>query len=340
MSVDTSDIIGKSRVLRDVFNMLAKVAPTETTVLVAGESGTGKELLVRALHRNSQRRDKPMVPVNCGAIPKELLESELFGHEKGAFTHAVRSRAGRFEMAEGGTLFLDEIGELDMSLQVKILRFLQEKEFERVGGSKSIKADVRVIAATNRNLEEEVKSGCFREDLFYRLNVIPIELPPLRRRGDDVLLLAEHFLDKYSRGSKPLGISSGARDLLLNYPWPGNVRELENFMERMSILCDNNEIKPADLPEKVLQAGGIEPEFRPDQGDGFKWPSLKDMQESGLDLKDFLENIEDRLLLEALENSEWVKNQAAEVLGIKRTTLIEKLKKKDLAPGSSTQIDK
>ena len=340
MSVDTSDIIGKSKALRDVFNMLAKVAPTETTVLVAGESGTGKELLVRALHRNSQRRDKPMVPVNCGAIPKELLESELFGHEKGAFTHAVRSRAGRFEMAEGGTLFLDEIGELDMSLQVKILRFLQEKEFERVGGSKSIKADVRVVAATNRNLEEEVKSGCFREDLFYRLNVIPIELPPLRMRGDDVLILAEHFLNKYSRGSKALDISSEARNLLLNYPWPGNVRELENFMERMSILCENNEIKPRDLPEKVLQAGGIEPESRPAYRQGFEWPSLKDMQECGMDLKDFLEKIEDRLLLEALENSEWVKNQAAEVLGIKRTTLIEKLKKKDLAPGSSTSNDK
>ena len=340
MSVDTSDIIGKSRVLEDVFNMLAKVAPTETTVLIAGESGTGKELLVRALHRNSQRRDKPLVPVNCGAIPKELLESELFGHEKGAFTHAVRSRAGRFEMAEGGTLFLDEIGELEMSLQVKILRFLQEKEFERVGGSKSIKADVRVVAATNRNLEQEVKSGCFREDLFYRLNVIPIELPPLRMRGDDVLLLAEYFLNKYTRGSKALQISSEARDLLLNYPWPGNVRELENFMERMSILCENNEIKPGDLPEKVLKAGGIEPESRPACREGFEWPRLKDMQEHDMDLKEFLENIEDRLLLEALENSEWVKNQAAEVLGIKRTTLIEKLKKKDLAPGSTGQSDK
>ena len=340
MSVDTSDIIGKSRVLEDVFNMLAKVAPTETTVLIAGESGTGKELLVRALHRNSQRRDRPLVPVNCGAIPRELLESELFGHEKGAFTHAVRSRAGRFEMAEGGTLFLDEIGELEMSLQVKILRFLQEKEVERVGGSKSIKADVRVVAATNRNLEQEVKSGCFREDLFYRLNVIPIELPPLRMRGDDVLLLAEYFLNKYTRGSKALQISSEARDLLLNYPWPGNVRELDNFMERMSILCENNEIKPGDLPEKVLKAGGIEPESRPACREGFEWPRLKDMQEHDMDLKEFLENIEDRLLLEALENSEWVKNQAAEVLGIKRTTLIEKLKKKDLAPGSTGQSDK
>ncbi len=339
MSIDTSEIIGQSIVLEEVFKVLAKVAPTDTTVLISGESGTGKELLVRALHKNSPRWDKPLVPVNCGAIPKALLESELFGHEKGAFTHALRSRAGRFELAEGGTLFLDEIGELDMSLQVKILRFLQEKEFERVGGSKSIKSDVRVVAATNRNLEEEVRCGGFREDLFYRLNVIPIVLPPLRRRGDDILILAEHFLNKYNRRNNSLKLASEARKLLLNYSWPGNVRELENFMERMCILCDNNRITAQDLPEKVLLAGGIEPQLRPAHNDGFHWPGLKDMQEKGMDLKAFLDRIEDQLLLEALDSSDWVKNQAAEILGIKRTTLIEKLKKKDISPGSIINDD-
>ncbi|WP_291319146.1 sigma-54 dependent transcriptional regulator [Desulfonatronospira sp.] len=336
MSFDTSDIIGRSKVLRDVLNILAKVAPTETTVFIAGESGTGKKLLVSALHMNSQRRDKPLIAVNCAAIPGELLESELFGHEKGAFTHAVRSRAGRLEMAEGGTLFLDEIGELEMSLQMKLLRFLQEKEFERVGGSKSIRADVRLVAGASRNLEEEMKSGCFREDLFYRLNVIPIELPPLRMRGDDVLLLAEHFLKKYRGGSKTLRISSEAGEMLLNYPWPGNVRELENYMERMSIVCRHDEITPGDLPENILLAQGIESESRPVCSDVSEWPGLKDMHKHGMKLKEFLEKIEDRLLLEALENSGWVKNQAAEVLGIKRTTLIEKLKKKNLVPDSAS----
>ncbi len=337
MSVDTSDIIGRSKVFQAVLNMLARVAPTEATVLVTGEPGTGKKLLVRALHRNSKRRDKPLVAVNCGAVPGDFPESELFGHEKGASAHALHSRAGCLEMAEGGTLFLDEIGGLGMSLQMKILRLLQEKEFERLGGSESIRADVRVIAATSRNLEEEVKSGEFREDLFYRLNVIPMELPPLRRRGDDVLLLAEHFLQKYRRGSKAMKISPEAREMLLKYPWPGNVRELENYMERMSIVCGHEEIASGDLPEKVLLAGGTGPESRSACSDGFEWPGLKDMQGQGMKLKEFLENIEDRLLLEALENSGWVKNQAAEVLGIKRTTLIEKLKKKNLEPGSSGQ---
>ena len=197
MKLNTSGIIGQSTTLADVFKMLAKVAPTDSTVLVTGESGTGKELLVRALHDNSRRADKPFVPINCGAIPKELLESELFGHEKGAFTNALRSRAGRFELADGGTIFLDEIGEMDLSLQVKILRVLQEREFERVGGNVCKEVDVRIVAATNRDLEAEVAAGRFREDLFYRLNVIPLHLPPLRERGGDVLLLARFFLDRF-----------------------------------------------------------------------------------------------------------------------------------------------
>ena len=240
MDVNTSGIIGQSTTLAEVFKVLGKVAPTDSTVLVTGESGTGKELLVRALHANSQRAEKPFVPINCGAIPKDLLESELFGHEKGAFTHAIRSRPGRFEMGDGGTVFLDEIGEMDLSLQVKILRVLQEKEIERVGGTGSKKVDVRIVAATNRDLEAEVAAGRFREDLYYRLNVIPLHLPPLRERGGDVLLLARHFLNHFcaKKGRPPLGLSPDARRVLVAYAWPGNVRELENFMERLSILVD------------------------------------------------------------------------------------------------------
>ena len=228
MKLNTSGIIGQSTTLADVFKMLAKVAPTDSTVLVTGESGTGKELLVRALHDNSRRADKPFVPINCGAIPKELLESELFGHEKGAFTNALRSRAGRFELADGGTIFLDEIGEMDLSLQVKILRVLQEREFERVGGNVCKEVDVRIVAATNRDLEAEVAAGRFREDLFYRLNVIPLHLPPLRERGGDVLLLARFFLDRFclKKERPPLTLDPQVRSVFMAYQWPGNVREL------------------------------------------------------------------------------------------------------------------
>ena len=334
MQFDTGAIIGESKALKDVFKILAKVAPTESTVLVTGESGTGKELLVRALHTNSLRRDKPFIPINCGAIPKELLESELFGHEKGAFTHAVRSRAGRFELADGGTVFLDEIGEMELSLQVKILRVIQEKEFERVGGTNLKKVDVRIVAATNRDLEEEVAAGRFREDLFYRLNVIPIHLPPLRDRGHDVKLLAEYFLKRLNKGKARLGLSPHALKLLMAYSWPGNVRELENFMERMCILCEGDCIQPDDLPIKIRkEVGDNPPEIQPEEKappQGFRWPRIDDLKEHGPGLKDFLDQMEDRLLLEALEMAQGVKNQAAEILGIKRTTLIEKLKKKNL----------
>ncbi|WP_319778632.1 sigma-54 dependent transcriptional regulator [Maridesulfovibrio sp.] len=336
MALNLGGIIGNSPALKEVFAILAKVAPTDSTVLVTGESGTGKELLVRALHRNSKRKEKPFVPVNCGAIPKELLESELFGHEKGAFTHAVRSRPGRFELADGGTIFLDEIGEMDLSLQVKILRVLQEKEIERVGGTSIKKVDVRIVAATNRDLEIEVAAGRFREDLFYRLNVIPMHLPPLRERGGDVLLLAKHFLGRFceDKNTEPLGIQSDAADMLVSYSWPGNVRELENFMERMCILCDENEIVPDDLPEKIWKDVGREPKKKVVelmQPVGFSWPTLADLEEQGASgLKDFLERIEDRLMIEALEKAGGVKNKAAELLGVKRTTLIEKIKKRDL----------
>lgn len=368
MSLDTSGIIGQSTTLANVFKDLSKVAPTDSTVLVTGESGTGKELLVRAIHANSRRADKPFVPINCGAIPKELLESELFGHEKGAFTHAIRSRPGRFELADGGTIFLDEIGEMDLSLQVKILRVLQEKEIERVGGAGVKKVDVRIIAATNRDLEAEVAKGRFREDLYYRLNVIPLHLPPLRERGGDVLLLANHFLEIFckKKGRPRLTLSPDAIRILSAYTWPGNVRELVNFMERLSILVDGNVINPQDLPAKILdQVGDIsllpypaqEPpkeapltaeiishkpvensvadsnsdsvKMRGSSG-SFVWPNLSVLNEKGMNLKEFLENIENQLIDEAIQKAEGVKNQAAEYLGIKRTTLIEKLKKRGL----------
>ena len=356
MELNTSGIIGQSTTLADVFRVLGKVAPTDSTVLVTGESGTGKELLVRALHANSHRAEKPFVPINCGAIPKELLESELFGHEKGAFTHAIRSRPGRFEMADGGTIFLDEIGEMELNLQVKILRVLQEKEIERVGGSGCKKVDVRIVAATNRDLEAEVKAGNFREDLYYRLNVIPLQLPPLRERGTDVLLLARHFLAHFCRKKERqvLQLARDTRRILLAYTWPGNVRELENFMERLSILVDGSSVEPADLPVKILdQVGDISllpglpdeeictgppsPSMSqyPDKAGlpaaepgTFVWPDLSTLEMQGLNLKDFLEAVENRLIDEALVRADGVKNQAAELLGIKRTTLIEKLKKR------------
>ncbi|WP_304407625.1 sigma-54-dependent Fis family transcriptional regulator [uncultured Desulfovibrio sp.] len=349
MDLDTSGIIGQSTTLAEVFRVLGKVAPTDSTVLVTGESGTGKELLVRALHANSRRADKPFVPINCGAIPKELLESELFGHEKGAFTHAIRSRPGRFELADGGTIFLDEIGEMDLSLQVKILRVLQEKEIERVGGTGSKKVDVRVVAATNRDLEQEVAAGHFREDLYYRLNVIPLHLPPLRERGGDVLLLAEHFLEQFCRRKErpPLALAPETRRILAAYSWPGNVRELVNFMERLSILVDGDTVMAADLPAKILDqvgdvaslpapeppapapagAPGAARDGVPGEG-GFVWPTLSVLEDKGMNLKDFLDTVEGRLIDEALERADGVKNQAAEYLGIKRTTLIEKLKKR------------
>lgn len=337
MALNLDGIIGDSPALAEVFKVLEKVAPTDSTVLVTGESGTGKELLVRALHQNSERTGNAFVPINCGAIPKELLESELFGHEKGAFTHAIRSRPGRFELADGGTIFLDEIGEMDLSLQVKILRALQEKEIERVGGTSIKKVDVRVVAATNRDLEGEVAAGRFREDLFYRLNVIPLHLPPLRERGQDILTLAEHFLcgQCNTKDRKRLKLSEKAQEMLLTYSWPGNVRELENFMERLSILCDGNEVLPEDLPAKVFDDIGEQPlkkveEVQPMRPAGFVWPTLRDMGDKDLKLKDFLEAIEGRLLEEALNKADGVKNKAAELVGIKRTTLIEKLKKRGL----------
>ena len=325
-------IIGNSEKLKEALKIVDKVAKTDATVLVTGESGTGKELIVREIHKKSSRANKPFVPINCGAIPKELLESELFGHEKGAFTHAIRSRPGRFELANGGTLFLDEIAELDVYLQVKLLRAIQEKEFERVGGTRTIKVDVRIIAATNKDLEKEVEKGNFREDLFYRLNVVNISIPPLRERKDDILLLANYFLKKFcaQNNKKVYKLEKKVEQALLNYPWPGNVRELENLMERISILCDNETVTLEDLPSKILNNSIYKEDTKSPTFEEFTYPTLDTLKKLNMNLKQLLDEIENRLIIEALEKSKGVKNRAAQLLGLKRTTLIEKLKKKKI----------
>jgi transcriptional regulator with PAS, ATPase and Fis domain len=286
-------------------------------VLICGESGTGKELVAKAIHYNSDRKDEPMIPVNCGAIPEDLLESELFGYEKGAFTGALKTRIGRFELADRGTIFLDEIGDMSPALQVKILRVLQEHEFERVGGVKSIKVDIRIVAATHRDLEKAVKQGVFREDLYYRLNVIPITIPPLRERTSDIPLLTHHFMKKFNRGKKQniKGVSQESMNTLLRYHWPGNVRELENIIERMVILKGEGIIEKEDLPEKLLGA---------EWSDGI--PSLE-IPESGISFNTAVSEFEKELMLRALNKTNWIKNRAAKLLQLKRTTLIEKMKK-------------
>lgn len=318
-------IIGNSNVMRQVFSLIKKVCDAETTVLVRGESGTGKELIAQALHYEGVRGNGPFVPVNCGAIPGELLESELFGHEKGAFTHAIRTRLGRFELANGGTVFLDEISEMSPMLQVKLLRVLQEKEFERIGGTKTISSDFRVVAATNRDLEQEVEAGRFREDLYYRLNVIPIEAPPLRERVQDIPLLVEHFLARFNRLRKKK-IKGVAEEVLVRfgrYAWPGNVRELENMLERMVILAGSDALSVADLPERLLE-GGTAPVER-----------FEEIPGQGFFLNEVLADFEKRLILQALEQTDWVKNRAAKLLNVNRTTLIEKMKRFKLVSSSA-----
>jgi Nif-specific regulatory protein len=316
---DFSNIIGTSQSIRRIFDIISKVADTDGTVLISGESGTGKELIARAIHYNSSRADKPMVVVNCGAIPEELLESELFGHEKGAFTGAYKTRIGRFELANGGTFFLDEISEMSPALQVKLLRVLQEQKFERVGGTRTIHVDVRIIAATNKNLTEAVNKGKFREDLYYRLNVIPIRVPPLRQRKSDIPLLVDHFLKKFQkkRERRIKGFSPEAMDVLMSYSWPGNVRELENVIKRLTILCENEVVQLQDLPEHI---------YRPEEA-----PKTQDLiQDRRIDLSEAVKDYEKRLILEALEKSNWVKSKAAKLLNINRTTLVEKMKRQNL----------
>ncbi len=314
------NIVGDSEKMQEVFRLVEKIANTDSTVLVYGESGTGKELIARAIHFNSDRRERPLIPVNCGAIPEELLESELFGHEQGAFTGATRTRIGRFELGNGGTIFLDEIGDMSPALQVKVLRVLQEHEFERVGGMKTIKVDIRVIAATNKDLEKHVAEGRFREDLFYRLNVIPITLPPMKERRSDIPLLVNHFIQMYNAKNKHriTGVSPEAMELLMNYDWPGNVRELENMIERIVILKGEEMIDPSDLSEKVLASTPRS-----------LHPSIK-IPEGGISFNTAITEFERELILQALNRTNWVKNKAAKLLNLNRTTLVEKMKKIDL----------
>jgi two-component system NtrC family response regulator len=314
------NFIGKSKPIRDVFEMIRKVAPSNATVLIEGESGTGKELVAKSIHFNSPRRDKPFVAVNCSALAESLLESELFGHEKGAFTGAVARKKGRFELADHGTLFLDEIGELSQNLQVKLLRVLQEKSFELVGGIRPITADIRVIAATNKTLKDEMISGRFREDLFYRLNVVRIELPPLKERKEDIRLLVNHFIDKYASERKvdiPVkGVDQEVDRLFFDYSWPGNVRELENLIERVMILCPNDTIQVADLPmdfkhnvHNALHLEGI--------------PSDATLYET-------LATIEKAMIERALKMADNVQAHAAAMLGIGKSGLNQKIKKYNL----------
>jgi transcriptional regulator with GAF, ATPase, and Fis domain len=294
--------------------------------MIQGESGTGKELVARMLHFNSLRKDRPLVPVNCGAIPENLLESELFGHEKGAFTGATHSRMGRFELANGGTIFLDEIGEMSLPLQVKILRVLQEREFERVGGNRTIHVDVRIIAATNQDLETLVEEKRFRKDLFYRLNVIPIVIPPLRERRSDVPLLIDHFLTRFnqSKHTTVSGLASDALQMLTEYDWPGNIRELENMIERLVVLKKHGVLSVGDLPEKICRRS--------------PGPELKEQfirfSEDGINLSREVEQYEKHLIMEALRKANGVTSRAAQLLHLNRTTLVEKLKRKGVDPRS------
>ncbi|NNF08162.1 MAG: sigma-54-dependent Fis family transcriptional regulator [Candidatus Eisenbacteria bacterium] len=303
----TKEIIGKSESMLEVFTMVDKVAEAESTILISGESGTGKELIAREIHYRSRRANGPFVSINCGALPKELLESNLFGHMKGSFTGAFRDQMGLFQVAEGGTFFLDEIGEMQPDTQVKLLRALQEREIIPVGGTKPVKIDVRLVAATNADLEKAVREGRFRTDLFYRLNVIPLRLPSLRYRLDDVPILANHFLSRYLGPEGPKRLTKEALEVLMNYDWPGNVRELENIIERAVILCDGSLIDSRDLPEKVVR------------GDSAKGSLVIDKPDLTL------EELEREYILKVLKFTGWQKKRASEILGINASTLYRKL---------------
>ncbi|MFP4114783.1 MAG: nif-specific transcriptional activator NifA [Spirochaetota bacterium] len=310
-----SNIIGSSRAMQDVFDMIAQVSRSEATVLIRGESGTGKELVAHAIHYNSRRADKPFVKVNCAALPETVIESELFGHEKGAFTGAINSRKGRFEIANGGTIFLDEIGDLSPATQVKLLRVLQEREFERVGGNETIRVNVRVITATNRNLEELMAQSSFREDLYYRLNVFPIHIPPLRDRKSDILLLADHFIEKYATQNHVAvrRISTPAIDLLMSYHWPGNVRELENCVERAVLLSVDEVIHSHHLPPSLQSAESTNTEFHGT-------------------LEESLDNLERELILDSLKSTRGNMAKAARLLGITERIMGLRVKKHEIDP--------
>lgn len=316
-------IIGKSAEIFQVLNLVEKVAQSDATVLITGESGTGKELVAKAIHRKSKRCYRTFVPVNCGAIPKELLESELFGHVKGAFTGAISHREGRFSLAEKGVIFFDEIGEMSPQSQVKLLRVLQERRFEPVGSTKSIPSDVRVIGATNIDLERAMREGQFREDLFYRLNVVPIHIPPLRKRNSDIPLLVNYFIQVFNQMNQSSleGLTPQALTHFLSYPWPGNIRELENLIERLSILKKSGKIDVCDLPPRYKESKNI---YHSQE----KW----EVSDLGLDFNSAVDSYENSLILRALEKTGWNRNQAAILLKLNRTTLVEKMKKKGLRP--------
>ncbi|VAX25269.1 Response regulator of zinc sigma-54-dependent two-component system [hydrothermal vent metagenome] len=395
---DFSSFIGESRALTSVLEMIARLLDNDSTVLITGESGSGKELIAKALHFNSDRRKNTMITVNCGAIPEELLESELFGHEKGSFTGAIRARIGKFELADKGTIFLDEIGDMSPTLQIKLLRVLQEQEFERVGGARTIRVNVRVVAATNQNLEKAIAEKRFREDLFYRLNVIPVEAPALRERKEDISLLIGHFINKFNKTKNRSisGISPEALNLLRVYNWPGNIRELEHLVERLVVLKGDGVIKEADLPAKIrnlelkpddqlskdmllvgdpkeldesnhnhLTVSDAPPKIRngapphsltpAKEMENVTGPGLSTtnplnnplqvgspashesssslittLPPEGINLKAVVDRYETALIMSALERCGWVKNKAAILLGLNRTTLVEKLKKKKI----------
>lgn len=303
--------------MKEIFSIVEKVSSSNTTIIINGETGTGKGLIAKAIHESSERSQNPFIQINCGAISEGLLESELFGHVKGAFTGAIANKPGKFEMAEGGTIFLDEIGDMSTDLQVKVLRVLEENEFEPVGGSKTLKANVRVIAATHRDLEEEVQKGNFREDLFYRLYVIPMVLPPLKEKKSDLPLLVSHFINMFCKEKKKdiLSISNQALEILMNYPWPGNVRELKNLIERLVVLSESSEITLRDLPKKLktIKHPGTLPEIG--------------IPGEGIDFNTAVTEYEKTLIINALEKTNWIKNKAADFLQIKRTTLVEKIKR-------------
>ncbi len=348
-------LVGKSEQIQSVRHLIEQVAPTDANVLVLGESGTGKEVIARNVHFLSKRKDGPFIPVNCGAIPGELLESELFGHEKGAFTGAVNSRKGRFELAEGGTLFLDEIGDMPLQMQVKLLRVLQERTYERVGGNKPIDCNVRIIAATHRELEEMIAQGKFREDLYYRLNVFPIESPSLRERKEDIPLLLQELVSRLEQeNAKSIKFTQNAISSLVEHTWPGNVRELSNLVERLLILYPEQVIDVSELPNKYQYTDGdnFEPDY-PEEllerealialfGDNSndseddnlaaegQWEVSSALPADGLNLKEYLSELEISLITQALEQQEGVVARAAEILGMRRTTLVEKMRKYNL----------
>jgi transcriptional regulator with PAS, ATPase and Fis domain len=320
-----NEIIGQSEKMQEVFRLVEKVADCDSTILITGETGTGKGLVARAIHQNSKRKNKPFISINCGAIPENLLESELFGHVRGAFTGATTSKQGKFELADGGTIFLDEIGDMSPDLQVKVLKVLEEGEFEQVGGSKTIKVDVRIIAATHRDLAEEVQRGTFRDDLFYRLYVIPLNLPSLRDRKSDIPYLVYYFLNNsnHDNNRQVKGITEEALALMIKYSWPGNVRELKNMVERLVVLKGDGEIDVQDLPIELKSSGNCDT------------PGAIEITDEGICLNSAVTEFEKALILQSLEKTKWVKNKAAKLLHLNRTTLVEKIKRHRIQPCSA-----